>query len=220
MAQLYHTKLEQINTLCNRLAVLARTLGPDFYPSDTFDAPAIGGTNDGETEQETCRDVSPERFSKLEKELVRGKGEISKRLNQLSATMLTIDWLYTELGISPPDPGPDDLASGSSTLRGPATRPPSSCSMRTASLSLTDPFLSASTALATPTPAMRGKSTITPFLLSSMATRVNDAPPTPPTECEADYQRVFLRFMARLEELPDEAIANPNKPHAGLEGVD
>ena len=46
------------------------------------------------------------------------------------------------------------------------------------------------------------------------------APPTPPHEPEAEYQRVFLRFIARLDEIPEEDINNPNKPHAGLEGVE
>jgi hypothetical protein len=63
VSQLYHTKLEQLTTLTNRLSALSRTLGPDFYAGDLF--------NDTE-----YRDVSPERFSKLEKELVRGKGEV------------------------------------------------------------------------------------------------------------------------------------------------
>jgi protein regulator of cytokinesis 1 len=49
--------------LGNRISALSRTLGPEFYPQDI--------TDDGE-----YRDVTPERFSKLEKELVRGKGEV------------------------------------------------------------------------------------------------------------------------------------------------
>ncbi|KAJ7472345.1 microtubule associated protein [Mycena galericulata] len=90
LRQLYHTKLEQLTTLSNRLGALSRTLGPEFYPQDIVD--------DGE-----YRDVSPERFSRLEKELVRGKAEVSKRLTHLSETFIQIDWLYTELGMAPPD---------------------------------------------------------------------------------------------------------------------
>ncbi|KAJ7040686.1 microtubule associated protein [Mycena alexandri] len=101
LRQLYHTKLEQLTTLGNRLSALSRTLGPDFYPQDIND--------DGE-----YRDVTPERFSKLEKELVRGKGEVAKRLAHLSDTFIQIDWLYTELGMAPPIPDDDDYAPSTS----------------------------------------------------------------------------------------------------------
>ena len=55
------------------------------------------------------RDVTPERFNRLEKELVRGKNEITRRLVALSALFEQIAWLYTELGILlplPADPTP------------------------------------------------------------------------------------------------------------------
>ncbi|KAJ7100668.1 microtubule associated protein [Mycena belliarum] len=102
LRQLYHTKLEQLTTLTNRLSVLARTLGPEFYSQDL-------------TDEFEYRDVSPEHFSKLEKELVRGKGEVSKRLSHLSDTFIQIDWLYTELGMVPPIP--DDASSPSTSMR-------------------------------------------------------------------------------------------------------
>ncbi|KAJ6551359.1 microtubule associated protein-domain-containing protein [Mycena capillaripes] len=102
LRQLYHTKLEQLTTLGNRLSALSRTLGPEFYSQDIID--------DGE-----YHDVTPERFSKLEKELVRGKGEIAKRLAHLSDTFIQIDWLYTELGMVPPIP--DDSCSPSTSMR-------------------------------------------------------------------------------------------------------
>lgn len=200
--------------------MLAQTLGPDFYALDVFDASATANSEDGETELEACRDVTPERFSKLEKELMRGKGEVSKRLNQLSATMISIDWLYTELGITPPAPVMDDFStSSSSTLRVPSTRPSSSCSTLTTSSSSSDPFLCSSVALATPTPAMRGKP-LTPFLLVSTTSSSHETPPTPPNDNEAEYQRIFFKFVARLEELSEEELTNPSKPHVGLEGVD
>ncbi|KAF8201205.1 microtubule associated protein-domain-containing protein [Mycena galopus ATCC 62051] len=103
LRQLYHTKLEQITTLRNRLSALLRTLGGEFYSQDIMD-------DDGE-----YRDVTPERFSKLEKELVRGKGEVAKRLAHLSDTFIQIDWLYTELGIAPPIS--DDSCSPSTSMR-------------------------------------------------------------------------------------------------------
>ncbi|KAJ7220568.1 microtubule associated protein-domain-containing protein [Mycena pura] len=102
LRQLYHTKLEQLTTLGNRLGTLSRTLGPEFYSKDIID-------------DEEYRDVSPERFSKLEKELVRGKAEVSKRIAHLSATFIQIDWLYTELGMAPPLP--DDSCSPSTSMR-------------------------------------------------------------------------------------------------------
>ena len=72
--QLYHTKLEQLTTLTNRLIALSRTLGHDFYPHDIVEPILANGAilNDAHAH----RDVTPERFSKLEKELVRGKGEV------------------------------------------------------------------------------------------------------------------------------------------------
>lgn len=63
--QLYHTKLEQLTTLTNRINALMRTLGPTFYTPDVL------SIND-----EPPVDVTPERFLKLEKELVRGKAEV------------------------------------------------------------------------------------------------------------------------------------------------
>lgn len=72
--QLYHTKLEQLLTLTGRLNTLSNTLGPEFYPQDILDPiPAAG---EDEYDSASHRDVTPERFSRLEKELVRGKGEV------------------------------------------------------------------------------------------------------------------------------------------------
>ncbi|KAJ6466840.1 microtubule associated protein-domain-containing protein [Mycena sanguinolenta] len=112
LRQLYHTKLEQLTTLRNRLSALLRTLGPDFSSQEPVD--------EGE-----YQDVTPEHFSKLEKELVRGKGEVAKRLAHLSDTFIQIDWLYTELGIAPPI---SDV----------------SCSPSTSMRSIEDPFLAPS----------------------------------------------------------------------------
>ncbi|KAL4266299.1 MAP65/ASE1 family protein [Pleurotus pulmonarius] len=122
LRQLYHTKLEQLTTLTNRINSLMRTLGATFYTTDVL------SIND-----EPPVDVTPERFLKLEKELVRGKAEVSKRLSQLCETFAQIDWLYTELGLIPPSPEDHSVASSSNS----------------------DPFLSASTS--TPTPASRSR---------------------------------------------------------------
>jgi hypothetical protein len=72
--QIYHTKLEQLMTLTNKLSGLSRTLGSEFYQTDIVEpAPAPG---ENPNDPGANRDVTPERFSKLEKELVRGKGEV------------------------------------------------------------------------------------------------------------------------------------------------
>ena len=53
---------------------MSRTLGIDYFSSDIIE-PALAPGEDA-TDISSLRDVTPERFSKLEKELVRGKGEI------------------------------------------------------------------------------------------------------------------------------------------------
>ncbi|KAI0700321.1 microtubule associated protein-domain-containing protein [Cytidiella melzeri] len=203
LRQLYHTKLEQLLTLTNRIAALSRTLGPDFYPPRDLE-PLIAAGED-EIEPDAHRDVTPERFSKLEKELVRGKSEIGKRLHYLSTIMVQIDYLYAELGIIPPFL--DDPLSASTSTGLSANQPSSSCRMLTAS-NMNDPFLSI-TRSSTPTPLTRGKST----LLLSVDT-------TPAYTNESEYQRIFAGFSARLEELGDEEVQDPAKPAVGLEGVD
>jgi len=72
--QLYHSKLEQLQTLTNRINAISRTLGIDFYSRDITEAAPAPGLNPGDSNP--FRDVTVERFSKLEKELVRGKAEI------------------------------------------------------------------------------------------------------------------------------------------------
>jgi protein regulator of cytokinesis 1 len=52
------------------------------------------------------RDLTPEQFSKLEKDMVRSKNEISRRLAVLGETFEHISWLHTELGIQLPSPDP------------------------------------------------------------------------------------------------------------------
>ncbi|TBU28439.1 microtubule associated protein-domain-containing protein [Dichomitus squalens] len=206
LRQQYHTKLEQLLNLTSRISALANTLGQDFYAADILEpAPAIG---ENEYDSTSHRDVTPERFSKLEKELVRGKGEVAKRLTQLSAHFVQIDWLYTELGITPPSL--DDLPTASSSTFGlpPLPRPGSSCGSRTTG---PDPFLSTSMSIpmSTPTPASRLKP-LTPLLFLS-----DDTPQT----TEVDHQRVFAKFVARMEELSDEDLPDSNVA-VGLEGVE
>lgn len=130
-----------------------------------------------------------------------------KRLHHLSATFAQIDWLYTELGMT--STAPEDSGSSSSS------RPQSACSLGVSgSSSSSDPFFSSSN-LATPTPASVRSKANTPYLLSVPS---DDAPYTP--NYEGEYRCVYDRFIARLDELGEEAVTDPNKPSVGLEGVD
>ena len=76
---MYHTKLEQLTTLTNRLNALARTLPPEYYAQDIVEPTVATGEN--QHDAEANRDVTPERFMKLEKELVRGKAEVVSLLS-------------------------------------------------------------------------------------------------------------------------------------------
>ncbi|THH10768.1 hypothetical protein EW146_g8269 [Bondarzewia mesenterica] len=180
LRQLYHTKLERLLTLTNRITALSRMLGEGFFPEDVLEPKLAGARNLLDTS--THRDVTPERFSVLEKELVRGKGEVTKRLAQLSSTFVQIDWLYTELGIVPPsvsDFSPH-VASTSSLHMSTFSRP----STARCSTSDADPFLSVST----PTPGSRTRP-LTPALF--LATEP-DSPETP-------HELVFARRIIGLD---------------------
>ncbi|KZT25862.1 hypothetical protein NEOLEDRAFT_1132852 [Neolentinus lepideus HHB14362 ss-1] len=207
LRQLYHTKLEQLSTLTNRILALSRTLGSDYYPSDLLE-PTPANSADAPIDH---RDVTPERFSRLEKELVRGKGEVSKRLTQLHGMMVQIDWLYGELGIIPPSldelpPIPSASSASSSHLRSSLMVPTFPRSRSTSGTS-PDPFFSSS--VSTPTPTSRS-SHITP--LNLMPSSEPDYPM--PIPSDLTYQRIFAQFVTRLEE------ADESTPNVGLEGVE
>lgn len=138
----------------NRLRLLARTLGPTYFSMDVLE-PSIA-PRDNVLDQEYYHDVSPDRFLMLEKELARGKAEVVRslifsrlrfnltlaqvhRLVELGNLFVQIDWLYSELGISPPA-----LDSLSSTPGSPFSH-----AIASPSNSLNDPFLE------TPTPFSR-----------------------------------------------------------------
>jgi hypothetical protein len=76
--QLYHTKLEQLIALTTRLVSISHIVGDGFFSDDVLDC--SNGCHSGVPYQ----DVSPERFSRLEKELVRGKGEIVSSFRSLA----------------------------------------------------------------------------------------------------------------------------------------
>jgi protein regulator of cytokinesis 1 len=188
---------------------MSRVVGDNFFPEDVLDQSV------GRSPCTLYQDVNPERFSKLEKELVRGKGEIvgyarflaphstdirqSKRLNQLSVIFIQIDWLHTELGIVPPtlEDLPSSSSSTSNSLGVPLASRPSSAM----GFGMTSPY---DVFAPTPTPASRLKP---PSLL----------PVSNPTENEIIYQRIFARFVAQLDEADEEHLAGRG---AGLEGVE
>ncbi|KAF9465929.1 microtubule associated protein-domain-containing protein [Collybia nuda] len=198
LRQLYHTKLEQLTTLTNRLNTLARTLGVDYYTQDILEPTPAPGEDPHELSINS--DVTPERFSKLEKELVRGKAEVSKRLHQLSTTLVQIDWLFTELGMTPPSL--DDLPSTTAHSFATSLSVPSRASSSDSTFN--DPF-----AVSTPTPLSRTKP-VTPLLFQ-------DIMASPP---ETEYQRIFAGFVARIEEADDEGLPENRAVPVGLEGVE
>lgn len=110
LKQLYNSKLEQLNTLTNRISTLSYTLGSSFFSDDIMNPTPAPGELDAspiKSDDENydhhvdslLRDVTPERFNRLEKELVRGKAEIGRRLVSLSEIFGQIALLYTDLGI-------------------------------------------------------------------------------------------------------------------------
>ncbi|KAH9475907.1 Anaphase spindle elongation protein 1 [Psilocybe cubensis] len=197
LRQLYHTKVEQLNTLTNRLNALSRTLGPDYFAQDIIEPTVAAG--ESAYDAGANRDVTPERFMKLEKELVRGKAEVLKRLNQLSATFVQIDWLYTELGIVPP--ATDELEASPAQTTSTFTQ--SLASSSSTKVSSSDPFLTS-----TPTPMSRSTSTNILFR--------EDVGSVP----EYEYQRIFSNFVARIEEAEAENLPQSQSVPVGLDGVD
>jgi protein regulator of cytokinesis 1 len=189
---------------------MSRIVGDTFFPDDVLDPSA------GRPPGALYQDVNLERFSKLEKELVRGKGEIvgyirffaptlradirqSKRLNQLSVIFIQIDWLHTELGIVPPTL--EDLPSSSSSTSNAFGVPLVSRPSSAMGFGMTSPY---DVFAPTPTPGSR---LMPPSLL----------PVSDPAENEITYQRIFARFVAQLDEADDEHLTGRC---AGLEGVE
>lgn len=62
--------MEQLIALTSRLVAMSRIVGDGFFHEDVFDSSASCSSS------VPYQDVCPERFSRLEKELVRGKGEM------------------------------------------------------------------------------------------------------------------------------------------------
>jgi protein regulator of cytokinesis 1 len=90
----YELTSHYVPALSNRLHSLGNTLGSGFFPPDILSSRA--------SLDASLQDVTPDRFSKLEKELVRGKSELARRLSQFSTTVTQIIFLYCDLGMSIP----------------------------------------------------------------------------------------------------------------------
>ncbi|KIK40491.1 hypothetical protein CY34DRAFT_807174 [Suillus luteus UH-Slu-Lm8-n1] len=218
LRQIYHTKLEQLTTLTNRLNALARTLGSHFFHQDILTpAPAASEELDSPT---ALKDVMPERFSKLEKELVRGKGEVLKRLNQLGEVFTQIDWLYSELGIDPPPPTTTTpVATSSSTLAVPRYSLPRSSSAGSTRLnSSADPFASSTIGPLTPTPSSIGKSDNHMLCPSSSPPQPSATlPEVPEFPNEREYLRSLGRFIELLDSSPQDSSPGPILNSCGIE---
>ncbi|KAG8221510.1 microtubule associated protein-domain-containing protein [Butyriboletus roseoflavus] len=192
LRQVYHTKLEQLMTLTNRLNALARSLGASYFPADIL-RPTVS-VEENPNNPNAFRDVMPERFSKLEKELVRGKGEMTKRLSLLGEVFLQIDWLHTELGINPPNIDDMPPVASSSTLTVPTCTLPRSSSSCTQRPPSADPFLEST---GTPTPSCQGRSD------AKLLFRSASPSPASPSELGTDpvreFQHAFSRFLQLLD---------------------
>lgn len=66
--------MEQLQSIKNRLNVLAKTLGSEFFSPGALESAFSPGENPADSNGD--QDVTPERFLKLEKELVKGKAEV------------------------------------------------------------------------------------------------------------------------------------------------
>jgi hypothetical protein len=80
------------------LNVIGKTLGVDYFSSEILEPTLAQGeiSND----PGSCRDVTPERFMKLEKELVRGKAEVV-RLSLIFEGLFLINRCTTEQKVEP-----------------------------------------------------------------------------------------------------------------------
>ncbi|KAI5118297.1 hypothetical protein M0805_003816 [Coniferiporia weirii] len=195
---LYKTKLEQLTNIINRITPLTHTLGLDFFAPDIIGFSLKFG--DGASDGPSLHDVSPERFSKVEKELVRGKGEITRRLQHLSTTLLQMDWLYHELDITPPS------CNEAISLTPPLSLKLKSQRSLSVSVSPADPFMSSVSSVSTPTPCPRGKVSATSLITQA--------------ESVSDYHKIFALFVLRMDEAEAEGKAIEPNSLNGVEGIE
>jgi protein regulator of cytokinesis 1 len=118
--------------------------------------------------------------------------------------MVQIDFLYTELGITPPSL--DDLpAASTSSLTIPSLHHSASASSMNA-----DPFLF--TSVSTPTPSSNGCKSSTSLIFQTI-----ESPFISAADLDTSYQRIFARFAAQIEEAESE---NLNLAEVALTNVD
>jgi len=136
----------------------------------------------------------------------------TKRLTQLGDVFIQIDWLYTELGMDPPDysdtpPGPVASSSTLAVPSFPLTRSSSSCGMRSAiNGTNADPFLTSTIGLGTPTPLSQSKPD------SGLLYPASSPPPVTPmslSELSTDPVREYHRTLSRFVQLLDSAPSDP-----------
>lgn len=117
----------------------------------------------------------------------------TKRLNQLADIFAQIDWLYTELGLEPPDTSPN--INSTHTLAVPSYPLPRSSSSSSYSNFTTDPFLAS---VSTPTPSAQTHSRAGAPLLG-----LSSSSP-PHISCNLDipahnYHTIFAQFVSLLD---------------------
>ncbi|EJT99586.1 hypothetical protein DACRYDRAFT_117795 [Dacryopinax primogenitus] len=121
LSGLHTAKLEQISLLSTRLTSLVRSLPENFFPPELLH---ITTQPQSEVEKEVeAVDVTPERFELLEREILRGKTEISKRTTDLCFLFSELLSLHMDLVISFPSvPEENDLLRPSTGLPSDGTR--------------------------------------------------------------------------------------------------
>ncbi|KLO17899.1 hypothetical protein SCHPADRAFT_845934 [Schizopora paradoxa] len=193
--QLYKAKLEQQTNYINRIVTLSRTLGTHLFSPDMMELCAAQGEDPSDIL--SLRDVTPERFSKLDKEFYRGKAEINNRFHLLAEAFKRLDELYAILGMEPPST--DSLASSSLLLC-----PPNPLSL---SVNSVDPFMSSISSISTPTPQSRQSKTPTASLFSS-------------SDNAFAYQQIFCKYVYELDQRDPEGKMDDSEREKLLEGVE
>ncbi|KZO94497.1 hypothetical protein CALVIDRAFT_538955 [Calocera viscosa TUFC12733] len=119
LSGLHAAKLEQLSLLSSRLTALATSLPPDFFPPEYLNIhPLPLPSTRAAGSEADLEDVTPERFSALEHELLRGKSEITNRLTNLCHLFSDLLYLHTDLLLpfpSPPSQSAEDMLRSSTS---------------------------------------------------------------------------------------------------------
>lgn len=79
---MYSAKLEQRNLLTTRLYAFSRTLGAGFFPNDVLHISSSASSSSSHAPapvlltDDSRRDVTPEKFAKMEREIDRARAEV------------------------------------------------------------------------------------------------------------------------------------------------